>query len=62
VPRTRLFLDSPWLSDALYQFKSYARECDRLRSLINEPGFVATFHLMGIGYASPLSVSVEVAA
>ena len=48
MTRTRLFLDSPELSDAIYHFKNYARECDRLCGLINETGFVATFHLMGI--------------
>lgn len=36
MPRTRLFIDSPELYDAAYHFKNYARECDRLRSLINE--------------------------
>lgn len=39
----------------IYHFKNYARECDRLRSLINETGFVATFHLRGI----PLCFSAE---
>jgi SAM-dependent methyltransferase len=29
-------IDSPELYDAIYHFKNYARECDRLRSLINE--------------------------
>jgi dTDP-3-amino-3,4,6-trideoxy-alpha-D-glucopyranose N,N-dimethyltransferase len=36
VPRTQMFIDSPELYDAIYHFKNYARECDRLRSLINE--------------------------
>jgi SAM-dependent methyltransferase len=36
VPRTHMFIDSPELYDAIYHFKDYARECDRLRSLINE--------------------------
>jgi len=36
VPRTRTFIDSPELYDAIYHFKNYARECDRLRSLIDE--------------------------
>ena len=36
VPRPHMFIDSPELYDAIYHFKSYARECDRLRSLINE--------------------------
>jgi hypothetical protein len=31
-----MFIDSPELYDAIYHFKNYARECDRLRSLINE--------------------------
>jgi hypothetical protein len=31
-----MFIDSPELYDAIYHFKDYARECDRLRSLINE--------------------------
>src|SRR6202022_5177829 len=31
-----MFTDSPELYDAIYYFKNYARECDRLRSLINE--------------------------
>jgi hypothetical protein len=33
VPRTRRFIDSPELYDAIYRFKNYARECDRLRNL-----------------------------
>jgi hypothetical protein len=33
VPRTRMFIDSPELYDAIYHFKNYARLCDRLRSL-----------------------------
>jgi len=36
VPRTRIFIDSPELYDAIYHFKNYARECDHLRSLIDE--------------------------
>jgi ubiquinone/menaquinone biosynthesis C-methylase UbiE len=36
VPRTHMFIDSPELYDAIYHFKDYAHECDRLRSLINE--------------------------
>jgi SAM-dependent methyltransferase len=36
VPRTRRFIDSPELYDAIYHFKNYARESDRLRSLIDE--------------------------
>jgi SAM-dependent methyltransferase len=36
VPRSHMFIDSPELDDAIYHFKDYARECDRLRSLINE--------------------------
>ena len=32
----RLFLESPELYDAIYHFKNYARECERLRSLIDE--------------------------
>ena len=36
MPRTHMFIDSPELYDAIYHFKDYARECDRLRSLINE--------------------------
>jgi SAM-dependent methyltransferase len=36
MPRTHMFIDSPELYDAIYHFKNYARECDRLRSLINE--------------------------
>ena len=36
MPRTRIFIDSPELYDAIYHFKNYARECDRLRSLIDE--------------------------
>jgi len=34
--RTQYVIDSPELYDAIYHFKNYARECDRLRSLINE--------------------------
>src|ERR1700735_5333764 len=36
VPRTRGFIDSPELYDAIYHFKDYARECDRLRAVIDE--------------------------
>ena len=36
MPRTCMFIDSPELYDAIYHFKDYARECDRLRSLIDE--------------------------
>jgi SAM-dependent methyltransferase len=36
VPRTRTFVDSPELYDAIYQFKDYAQECERLRALINK--------------------------
>jgi ubiquinone/menaquinone biosynthesis C-methylase UbiE len=36
VPRTCQFLDSPELYDAIYHFKNYAGECERLRSVINE--------------------------
>jgi ubiquinone/menaquinone biosynthesis C-methylase UbiE len=36
VPRTRGFIDSPELYDAIYYFKDYARECDRLRAVIDE--------------------------
>lgn len=35
VPRTCTFIDSPELYDAIYHFKNYAGESDRLRSLIN---------------------------
>jgi SAM-dependent methyltransferase len=35
VPRTCSFIESPELYDAIYHFKNYAGECDRLRSLIN---------------------------
>src|SRR5712675_1791 len=30
-----MFVDSPELYDAIYQFKNYARECERLRDLID---------------------------
>ena len=30
-----MFTDSAELYDAIYSFKDYARECDRLRNLIN---------------------------
>jgi SAM-dependent methyltransferase len=36
VPRTRRFIDSPELYDAIYHYKDYARECDRLRAVIDE--------------------------
>jgi SAM-dependent methyltransferase len=36
MPRTRLFIDSSELYDAIYHFKDYANECERLRSLIND--------------------------
>jgi SAM-dependent methyltransferase len=36
VPRTRMFIDSPELYDAIYHFKNYAHECDRLSALIGE--------------------------
>jgi SAM-dependent methyltransferase len=36
VPLTRGFIDSPELYDAIYHFKDYARECDRLRAVIDE--------------------------
>jgi len=36
MPRTLMFTDSPELYDALFHFKNYARECDRLRGLIDE--------------------------
>ena len=36
MPRTRTFIDSPELYDAIYHFKNYAGECDRLHTLINE--------------------------
>jgi ubiquinone/menaquinone biosynthesis C-methylase UbiE len=35
MPCTRLFIDSSELYDAIYQFKDYAHECERLRALIN---------------------------
>jgi len=35
TPRTPIFEDGPELYDAIYCFKDYARECDRLRDLIN---------------------------
>ena len=34
--RTRMFVESAELYDAIYHFKNYARECERLRSLIGE--------------------------
>jgi ubiquinone/menaquinone biosynthesis C-methylase UbiE len=34
--RARVFIESAELYDAIYQFKNYARECDRLRALIDE--------------------------
>jgi SAM-dependent methyltransferase len=36
VARADTFKDSPELYDAIYRFKNYARESDRLRDLINE--------------------------
>jgi ubiquinone/menaquinone biosynthesis C-methylase UbiE len=36
VSRTHMFIDNLELYDAIYHFKDYARECDRLRSLIDE--------------------------
>jgi SAM-dependent methyltransferase len=36
VPRTRIFIESPDLYDAIYHFKNYERESDRLRTLISE--------------------------
>jgi SAM-dependent methyltransferase len=33
--RSRLFLDSPELYDAIYHFKNYRHECERLRKLID---------------------------
>ena len=36
MPQTRMFLDSSELYDAIYHFKDYARECDRLRTLIEK--------------------------
>ncbi|MGO9263758.1 MAG: class I SAM-dependent methyltransferase [Candidatus Binataceae bacterium] len=36
MPPTREFVDSPELYDAIYHFKNYARECDRLHALIKE--------------------------
>ena len=36
MQRTRPFIDSPELYDAIYRFKDYAQECDRLHRLINE--------------------------
>src|ERR1700719_929123 len=35
MPCTRLFIDSSELYDAIYRFKDYAHECERLRALIN---------------------------
>ena len=34
--RTRMFVESAELYDAIYHFKNYARECERLRSLIGK--------------------------
>ena len=34
--RARRFVESAELYDAIYHFKNYARECERLRSLIGE--------------------------
>jgi ubiquinone/menaquinone biosynthesis C-methylase UbiE len=36
MPCTRLFIDSSELYDAIYRFKDYAHECERLRALIND--------------------------
>jgi ubiquinone/menaquinone biosynthesis C-methylase UbiE len=36
VPRTLTFIQSAELYDAVYSFKNYARESDRLRAAINE--------------------------
>ena len=36
MPRSDTFKDSPELYDAIYHFKDYARECERLRDLIHE--------------------------
>ena len=36
MPRTRRFIDSPELNEAIYRFKNYARECDCLRNLITK--------------------------
>jgi ubiquinone/menaquinone biosynthesis C-methylase UbiE len=36
MPRTRLFIDSSELYDAIYHFKDYARESERLRVLIDD--------------------------
>jgi SAM-dependent methyltransferase len=34
--RTRIFIESAELYDAIYHFKDYGHECNRLRNLINE--------------------------
>src|ERR1700752_2391846 len=34
--RARRFVESAELYDAIYQFKNYKRECERLRALIDE--------------------------
>jgi ubiquinone/menaquinone biosynthesis C-methylase UbiE len=36
VPQTRIFIDSAELYDAIYHFKDYARECERLRKFISK--------------------------
>ena len=36
MPRTLMFIDSPELYDTIFHFNNYARECDPLRSLIDE--------------------------
>jgi len=36
MPCTRLFIESSELYDAIYRFKDYAHECERLRALIND--------------------------
>jgi ubiquinone/menaquinone biosynthesis C-methylase UbiE len=36
MPCTRLFIESSELYDAIYNFKDYPRECERLRAVIND--------------------------
>jgi ubiquinone/menaquinone biosynthesis C-methylase UbiE len=36
MPRTRIFIESAELYDAIYHFKDYAGECERLRDLMDE--------------------------
>jgi hypothetical protein len=48
-----MFIDSAEVYDAIYSFKNYARECDRLRNLINalvpkSPPATSCRHYMGI--------------